>query len=47
MAVTLFHKVINRVKIINKSTTKKPEKKAIKVSADIRTTKHTITEVRE
>ena len=47
MAITLFHRIIvinnNHIKIKNK----KPEKKAIKVSADIRTTKHTITEVRE
>ena len=47
MAVTIFHRIINnnKIRIINR--TKKPETKAIKISADIRTTKHTITEVRE
>ena len=47
MAVTIFHKVINKITIINKAKKKEPEQKAIKVRADISTTKHTITEVRE
>lgn len=46
MAVTLFHRIINRVKIINKYSKKEPQQKAVKVSADIKTIKHTITEVR-
>lgn len=45
MAVTLFHRVINRVRIVN-NTTKKPEKRAIKVKNNVKTTKHTITENR-
>ena len=45
MAVTIYHKIINRVKIVNNTKTK--EQKAIKLSADIKTTKHTITEVRQ
>lgn len=47
MAVTIYHKIINRVKIVNNTKTKEPEQKAIKLSADIKTTKHTITEVRQ
>lgn len=45
MAVTLFHKVINKVRIINNSPKEtKTQKRAIKVSNNIKTTKHTITE---
>ena len=47
MAITIFHRVINNnhIRIINNR--KKPEKKALKVSADIKTIRHTITEVKE
>ena len=47
MAVTIYHKIINNnhIRIENKVT--KPEQKAIKVKADISTTKHTITETKE
>ncbi|MBO7712019.1 MAG: hypothetical protein J6S85_00910 [Methanobrevibacter sp.] len=49
MAVTLFHKVINNnhIKIINNSPKEtKTQKRAIKVSNNIKTTRHTITENR-
>ena len=49
MAVTLFHRVIiinnKHIKIINGK--KEPKNKAIKVSADIKTTRHTLTEVKK
>lgn len=47
MAVTIFHKVINRVRIVNNNgKPKQPETKMIKVSGDIKAKRHTITEER-
>lgn len=46
MAVTIFHRVINRVHIVNNNKPKPPETKMIKVSGDIKARKHTITEER-
>lgn len=44
MAITLFHKVINRVTIINKGENKKPIEKSLKIKGNIKTTRHTISE---
>lgn len=47
MAVTIFHRVINRnrVRIIN-NTPQKPKTNMIRVSGDIKARRHTITEER-
>lgn len=47
MAVTIFHRIINRnrVRIINDKP-KEPETKMIRVSGDIKARRHTITEER-
>lgn len=46
MAVTIFHRVINKVRIVNNNKPKAPETKMIKVSGDIKAKRHTITEER-
>ena len=45
MAVTIFHRVINnnRIKIVNNAE-KRTEKRAIKVSGDVKAIRHEITE---
>lgn len=46
MAITIFHKVINnnKIRIINNNNA--PQQKYTQVSADIKTTKHTISEIK-
>lgn len=46
MAVTLFHRIINRnyLKVVIHNGKKKPQKKALNVKSDIRSTRHTISE---
>lgn len=46
MAVTIFHKTINRIRIIN-NTPEKPETKMINVKGRVKSTRHTITEIKD
>lgn len=48
MAVTIFHRVINRVRIINNNgKPKEPEKKMVRVRGDIKAKRHVLTESKD
>lgn len=46
MAITLFHKVVNKVVIINKDEKKEPINKAVTIKGSVRVNRHTMTEVK-